>query len=193
MTDNGITYLPAYDLIETAESEALNIISKAQKQALNIISKARKKAAKTIFNKYLKAKKIGFKNGEKKFLLSKIQKLNENLQAINEYIKSLKDDCFETSLNLCKEVIQTEMTESSTSLAHRIEQSLASCFDRQDIRIFVNPHDFNNLLSTELAPYLIKNEQILLGNAIINSPIGRIEINWHEHFDLLKQFIESRL
>jgi flagellar biosynthesis/type III secretory pathway protein FliH len=188
-------YTPPTDLYSHASEKAFLLLREAEIAAEKIISHTRKVAAKQIFKAYKRSKAIGYKRGKKEVLNEQALHLTKQLSDLASYTSTLKEDCFLTTLSVIKEILQVEVSQSSESIRARLCNALSAITDKQHLKILVNPKDLARLKtsSPQLESFLISDEKVELGNGIIKTPIGKIELTWEEHYDLIFQILLARI
>lgn len=188
-------YISTANLNYDPAEDANKLIQYAQNYAIKLLQETRAKTAKQILNARRRCKRISYKIGSERASLELANLIKTQMCSVDEYMKNLKEDCFNTSLNLIKNILQTEMKKSSTSLYQRLNKVLNSISDKHNLKIFVNPLDYPKLIKLDplLENSLFKSEEIKIGNATINTPIGSTEINWQEHLQLLFTIIQNQI
>ena len=188
-------YVSTANLNYDPAEDANKLIQYAQGYAIKLLQETRTKVAKQILNTRKRCERISYKIGSKRASLELANLIKTQMSSFDEYMKNLKEDCFNISLKLIKSILQTEMRKSSTSLYQRLNKALSSISDKNNLKILVNPLDYPKLLKIDpsLENSLVKSEEIKIGNATITTPIGNTEINWQEHLQLLSAIIQNKI
>jgi len=156
----------------------------------------------------IKAKDEGYKEGVKDIkkeneneieelklqYLSSITKLQELDLAISEKLSTIEEELIETSIIISKKVIKKEVEEDSASVAKSIASYLLSSLkDELDIKVLVNPLDYESLLDGKLKEgiEIVSDSSVERGGVVILSPKKNIDGTIATRFKKTLQLIKE--
>ena len=126
--------------------------------------------------------------------ISSTTKLQELELAIKEKISKIEEELIETSIIIANKVIKKEVEENSSLVAKSIAKYLLSSLeDELDIKILVNPVDYEEVLNQEKREGItvIADSSIQRGGVVITSPTknldGTISTRFKKTLQLIKE------
>ncbi|WP_169754039.1 flagellar assembly protein FliH [Campylobacter curvus] len=124
---------------------------------------------------------------------SSVQKLSDQYDKFDEFLKKSEDELGGTAINIAKEVISKEISANSSVIAHTLASSLVRDLgDAKNIQIKVNPSD-----SEYLTAQFAKNDHIKIspddaiskGGVVIISEGGNIDATIETRLEKLKSLV----
>lgn len=140
-----------------------------------------------------RAKKRGFEEGRLLALAQMSKELAKLKELYQKSVKEAEKECLELTLRLARTVVSHEIASSKESLGIRIAQALQFLIPDTEWRVTVNPAQLNAVKASLENLYpgcttsLNESSEVALGNAIIETPQGVIELNWSKHLELLER------
>ncbi|NOX16007.1 MAG: flagellar assembly protein FliH [Epsilonproteobacteria bacterium] len=123
------------------------------------------------------------------------QKLDEKLKEIDSFLKKVEDDVANTAVEVAKEVVKKEISNSSSAVAIALaKQLLEELKDANKIIIKVNPEDFKILKDIYKDNEKIKIEAdkaISKGGVVLLSENGNLDGNISQRFEKVKYLLQS--
>jgi len=136
-------------------------------------------------------------SGQISQLSTSIQKLEDLSNQVSSMMNSVEKELVHTSIEIAKEVIESEISFNSGQVAINLANGLIKKLDdAKEIKIRVNLNDFesvkaglSNLKNIEIIP----DDAIMKGGVIIISEVGSIEGNIMERFRKVKSSSISKI
>lgn len=178
---------------------AVSLLKKACHQSGEQLKKQRKRAAIQIVRTKKKALQLGYKQGKKEALSKHCQLLIKGHLSYQKIIQQANQDCLELALTVAEEIIATQLTAEPGWVAKRIERLLSSLLEQNGIKIKVSHTDYHQV-SNELKDLALQRrikiescDSIEVGNAVLETVSGKIELSWQEQLSQLKEHLQSQL
>jgi flagellar assembly protein FliH len=176
------------EIIPNAEETAKVIIEQAKREAQALISAAMKKADLIQEQGY----QDGFKKGQdealrdKKFYSERFAKLETEL--IEHFQKSwdeIEPEMIMLSVEIAKKIVKHEIDSNSNVVLVTIREALRQLRDRQDIKIWVNPDDYQLVISRKddiksfcdgiRSMEIVENRRTDKGGCLVESKNGHLD------------------
>lgn len=130
---------------------------------------------------------------EREKLASSINKLDSAIESAKSQIEKLESELSAIALDIAKEVIIKEISESSAKIAASIAKELLSSLSGNlNVLLKVNPADFeflSNLTKNKANINIKADDAIARGGVVIISENGNIDGNIMSRYQLLKQSV----
>lgn len=129
--------------------------------------------------------------GTKKALAETITLLQKAESIYSEALQSAKLDCANLAISIAEQVIGDSINIHTNGLARNIATAISQLSDRRDLKVSVNPSQYKDI-ETELKKLnldyieLSANTNIPIGDSIIESISGILELNWRDRLEELK-------
>jgi flagellar biosynthesis/type III secretory pathway protein FliH len=173
--------------------QAREIISTAIKIIEASIKNKRKNLAKKIIKLRIQAKQNALNASTRRIASSIHKDIYSFSELYRETIHQAQLDCIQICIDICTEIMQKDISQEHIALAKKISAAIGSLSSTRKLNIFINHCHYESLktlLENSLDFVSIKeSEAIKPGNALIQSNIGTIELNWLSHL----QAIEAKL
>ncbi len=178
---------------------AISLLKEACHQSTERLKEQRHRTANQVIKVKKKAFQLGYKRGKAQAISEHCQLLLDRHLSYQKVIQQANRECLDLALTIAEEIIATQINSNSGLVAIRITKLLESLLDKNGIKIKVNCADYQEVNKTlhdlELQRQ-IKIEGVKcieIGNAIIETVSGKIELDWRKHLEQLKQQLQSRL
>ncbi|MCF6173916.1 MAG: flagellar assembly protein FliH [Campylobacteraceae bacterium] len=123
------------------------------------------------------------------------QKLDEKLKEIDGFLKKIENDVANTAVEVAKEVVKKEISNSSSAVAVALSKELIEELkDANKINIKVNPSDFETLNEVYKDNEKVKIEAdkaISKGGVILLSENGNLDGNISQRFEKVKYLLQN--
>ncbi len=120
------------------------------------------------------------------------QKAGEITRGYNEGLLTAKSECAALAIKIAEEILQAKVKDS-TFLTKRIESQIETLLSTHALTIIVNTKSSKELIEKLRERYpsaKIKTSPFLsVGNAIVSTLNGEIELSWEQHLDSIRQSI----
>lgn len=120
-------------------------------------------------------------------------------RSYNDTVKAANQDCLALALSVAEEIVGDTIVTNQASLVKRIRNALASLLDLRNIKVLVHK-DFVKVVQRELkkefpeTPISVEvNSELQVGNALVETVSGSIELNWKDHFNLIRDKLFANL
>lgn len=187
------------EIIPDAEEIAKAIIEQAKQDAQVLISAASKKAEVMQEQGY----QDGFKKGQdealrdKKFYSERFTKLEAEL--VDHFQKSwneLEPEMIMLSVDIARKIVKHEIESNDNFVLNTIREALRQLRDRQDIKIWVNPEDYQLVISSKddiksfcdgiRSMEIIENRRTDKGGCLIESKNGHLDARLETQFSVVE-------
>lgn len=169
--------------LEAKEEEFQEELKKAKEEAFNEGLKAGEAKAREEIDKAL--------SNKLDLLMTSIQKLEESASEFEKSLEGVKNELLNAALDIAKEVIQIEVSESSAEVAKRLSDDLMKELQSASkITLKVNPKDHSSIVEhlgklehVEVLP----DSAIREGGVIVLSDAGNIDAQISKRFERVKK------
>jgi len=186
-------------LLEKIEELSNNFI-KSQMEFEKEIKKCHEEAQQKIkaafdegFNKGFAQAKSECENELKetqKLYEDSVKKLEEITAIFNKQIENIEKELISVALDIAKEVIQKELSQSSQEIAYSLAKSLMEDLkEASKVKIKVNPEDAKYLKEKIKDVEIIEDEAVKKGGIVIMSDVGNIDAQIEDRFNAVKEAV----
>jgi flagellar assembly protein FliH len=182
------------ELLEKARSDAKNIISDAQEEASVIQAQAGEEAETLRKQSQEQGYREGLKKAQEEIEADRQASLQQSQAILEEArqtklktLNSMEREIFQLVMAISKKVIAGEIATNPNVIVNVVKEALNFLDKPENITVYVNPHDLENLLNTikthEITEPGAKEtpieacalDRIKPGGCIVDSDIGRVD------------------
>lgn len=176
---------------------ARDVLRDAERQ-LSIESQLlRERAAELLWQRRKKAYLTGYKNGLREAKKEQVKALLRMEQERQEILSKAHADCLSLCLSVAKSFIGENIAGDTKTLSKRISSGIMELAESGPLSVTVHPESLEGVreeLSSHHFDIKVRGDtEVSPGNAVIESSVGVVELDWEEHLREISSVLSEEL